>query len=217
MDVSGGFKLKLNYFFIINQVKNMTTFNKEISILKFSNKSFENVETTISELEKIFDKDVCGTETINVFIANINGGVVDNYNAIIGYLKTIKTINGLKFSLFASGYIMSAGINILASDIFDEIYVDSNIRIMIHQFGATINDRQFRNKDEVDKLKDQIDHGESIQDAQLYKLQRKFTTNLDQLLSVSSNLKELLNKKKSGDVNLTASEWHMLKLCTHII
>ena len=195
----------------------MTTFNKEISILKFSNKSFENVETTISELEKIFDKDVCGTETINVFIANINGGVVDNYNAIIGYLKTIKTINGLKFSLFASGYIMSAGINILASDIFDEIYVDSNIRIMIHQFGATINDRQFRNKDEVDKLKDQIDHGESIQDAQLYKLQRKFTTNLDQLLSVSSNLKELLNKKKSGDVNLTASEWHMLKLCTHII
>ena len=112
---------------------------------------------------------------------------------------------------------MSAGINILASDIFDEIYVDSNIRIMIHQFGATINDRQFRNKDEVDKLKDQIDHGESIQDAQLYKLQRKFTTNLDQLLSVSSNLKELLNKKKSGDVNLTASEWHMLKLCTHII
>lgn len=195
----------------------MTTFNKELSILKFTNKSFDNVEITINELERIFDKDVCDKETINIFIANINGGTVDNYNAIIGYLKTIKTINGLKFSLFASGYIMSAGINILASDIFDEIYVDSNIRIMVHPFGATINDKQFRNKDEVDKLKEQIDHGEGIQEAQLYKLQKKFTLNLDQLLSISTNLKELLSKKKLGDVNLTASEWNMLKLCTHII
>lgn len=192
----------------------MTTYNEKLSILRFTNESFVVIEKTLKVIEDIFTSNLPAFVHIN--IANIDGGIVENYDAIIGYLKMIKQLTNVKFNLYVVGYVMSAGINILCSDIFENIYVDSHCRIVIHQFGAHINDRKFRNHSEIENLKSQIDVSENAQNLQIYSIQKKMCNKED--LPVShAKLSKLLDEKKKGDVHVSAIQWLDMNMCTSLM
>ena len=173
----------------------MTTFNKHLSLLRLTSSSFEIPEATIKFIDDIFSTDI--PTHINVFISNINGGTVIYYNLVIGYLKTIKILRNITFHLYASGNIMSAGINILACNIFDKIVVDTQSTIMLHNFGATINDQRFRNINEIDELKSMVNVGEKAQEYLLLYMQGIIYKRRNNLKSIDmSNLPDPLKKIK---------------------